>query len=366
MEVKKNDTIIAQFTYDGDGRRVKSVIDGETILFVGGHLEVKQGTPSPAPTATSTPSPTPSPTHPATLTPAPTFTPTPTAPFTAAPTVTPSPTPGGNVYTLTLQPNGASGLDAYILSADNNNYGGGGSMGIGERNDYANNFARSLLKFDLAALPANAEILSVTLSLWTDGDLASNDSTISAYRLKVPFDESQATWNNAASGAPWQSPGAAGANDRESAAIGSAQVLHNEPLHTEKQMTLDPASVQAWVSGAFPNHGLLLKTEAELNDRFNFKTSDNGATSQRPKLVITYRIPSTGFEPSQPASSGSKLAALAQPAGRMASYAKTRPAAQAQAYAYGATTWTKYYFAGTSRIASRTAPARPAPTRSTP
>jgi len=352
----------AQFTYDGDGKRVKSVINGETTLFVGGHLEVKEGTPTPtatftaSPTATSTASLTPSPTATPSATPTrtPTVTPTATVSSTFTPTPTPSPTAGGSVYTLTLQPNGANGLDAYILSADNNNYGGAGGMGIGERNDYTNNYARSLLKFDLSALPANAEILSVTLSLWTDGDLASNDSTISAYRLKVPFSESQATWNNAASGAPWQSPGAAGANDRESAAIGSMQVAHNEPLGVEKQMALDPARVQEWVSGAVPNHGLLLKTEAELNDRFNFKTSDNGTTSQRPKLVITYRMPSTGFEPSQPASGGAKLAALAKPAGRMAGLSKSRPAAQAQAYTYGATTWTKYYFAGTFRVASRT------------
>ena len=136
VEVKKDGATIAQITYDGDGRRVKSVINslsgtgGETTLFVGGHLEVKQGAPSPtptptaSPTATNTASPTPSPTSPSTLTPTPTvtFTPTPTAPVTSTPTSTPSPTPGGTVYTLTLQPNGANGLDTYILSADNNNY----------------------------------------------------------------------------------------------------------------------------------------------------------------------------------------------------------------------------------------------------
>jgi RHS repeat-associated protein len=43
VEVKKNNTTIAQFTFDGDGRRVKSVIGGETTLFVGGHYEM-QGT----------------------------------------------------------------------------------------------------------------------------------------------------------------------------------------------------------------------------------------------------------------------------------------------------------------------------------
>jgi len=41
VEVKKNDNVIATFVYDGDGRRVKSVMGSETILFVGGHYEIK-------------------------------------------------------------------------------------------------------------------------------------------------------------------------------------------------------------------------------------------------------------------------------------------------------------------------------------
>ena len=43
VEVKRNYTTIALFTFDGDGRRVKSVVDGETILFVGGYYQ-KKGT----------------------------------------------------------------------------------------------------------------------------------------------------------------------------------------------------------------------------------------------------------------------------------------------------------------------------------
>lgn len=39
VEVKKNGTTIATFSYDGDGKRVKSVMDGETTLFVGEHYE---------------------------------------------------------------------------------------------------------------------------------------------------------------------------------------------------------------------------------------------------------------------------------------------------------------------------------------
>ncbi|GER79657.1 MAG: RHS repeat-associated core domain-containing protein [Anaerolineales bacterium] len=41
VEVKKNVTTIAEFTFDGDGARVMSVIGGETIRFVGGYYERK-------------------------------------------------------------------------------------------------------------------------------------------------------------------------------------------------------------------------------------------------------------------------------------------------------------------------------------
>jgi RHS repeat-associated protein len=40
-EVKKNNVTMAQFTYNGDGQRVKSVIGSETILFVNGYYEKK-------------------------------------------------------------------------------------------------------------------------------------------------------------------------------------------------------------------------------------------------------------------------------------------------------------------------------------
>jgi hypothetical protein len=43
VEVKKNNVVIATFTFDADGKRVKSVMGTETILFVGAHYEVKNG-----------------------------------------------------------------------------------------------------------------------------------------------------------------------------------------------------------------------------------------------------------------------------------------------------------------------------------
>ena len=43
VQVQKNSVVVASFTYDADGKRVKSIMDGDTTLFVGSHYEVKNG-----------------------------------------------------------------------------------------------------------------------------------------------------------------------------------------------------------------------------------------------------------------------------------------------------------------------------------
>jgi hypothetical protein len=78
----------------------------------------------------------------------------------------------------------------------------------------------------------------------------------------------------------WQSAGASGANDRESTDIGSVLVLANEANGTEKQISLDPAKIQEMVSGVFTNNGFIIIADTELNDRFNYKSSDASTSSQ--------------------------------------------------------------------------------------
>jgi RHS repeat-associated protein len=141
---------------------------------------------------------------------------------------------------------------------------------------------------DLSSIPSNATITSATLSLWTSNDLSDNDRTIRVYRLKTAFDESSATWNESASGVSWQSAGASGTNDRESTDIGSVLVLANEADGTEKQISLNTTKLQEMVSGTFTNNGFIIIADTELNDRFNYKSSDASTASQRPKLVIQY------------------------------------------------------------------------------
>ena len=205
-------------------------------------------------------------------------------------------------YTVTLQPDGTTGADASIMSsAATTNYGTAVEMGIGEANNATSRIRRSLIKFDLSAIPSDATITSATLSLWTSTDYSSNNRAIRVYRLKRAFVESEITWNRAAVGVTWQSAGASGVNDRETIDIGSVQILANEPLNTEKQITLTPVMIQEMINGTFTNNGFIIAADTELNDAFMYKTSDHATALQRPKLVIEYTTPNppqTGDFPS--------------------------------------------------------------------
>jgi hypothetical protein len=184
------------------------------------------------------------------------------------------------------------GSDTNILSSSaTKNYGAATTMQVGETNLATSAIGRSLIKFDLSSIPANATITSATLSLWTNVDYANNNRLIRVYRLKVPFSELQATWSIRATGSNWQSTGASGTNDRESVDIGSLQILANEPLNTEKQISLSTVLIQELVNGTFVNNGFIIVADTELDDAFTYKTSDHATADQRPKLVIQYTVP---------------------------------------------------------------------------
>ncbi len=249
--------------------------------------------PTPTPTATTTAANTPTPTLMPTNTintPTSINTSTITPTLTEASTNTPAFTATSVYNTLNLQPNAAVGNDVYILASSSSNYGNSSNLGIGEKNTATGSIARTLIKFDLSSLPANATITSATLSLWISEDLSDTNTILNAYRLKKSFNETQATWNNSATGVSWQVAGASGANDRESVSIGSITILADEPLNTEKQILLDPVKVQEMVNSTFTNNGFIIIANTELNDRFMYMSSDSSTTTQRPKLVIQYTV----------------------------------------------------------------------------
>jgi len=230
----------------------------------------------------------------------------------------------------------------------------------------------------LSSIPANATITSATLSLWTAVDYSDNNRTIRVYRLKVPFNEMQATWNEAATGVNWQSAGASGANDRESIEIGSVQVLADEAIGIEKQISLSPAKIQEFVSGSFTNNGFILVADTELNDRFNYKSSEASVASYHPKLVVQYTLSSQTPTATPAVTNTPTLTPTTGPSATPTATPPSGPVSVNATFLYdgdgkrvaqtlnGMTTYfvgsyyektgstvTKYYYAGSQRVAMR-------------
>lgn len=65
---------------------------------------------------------------------------------------------------------------------------------------------RALLRFGLADLPTDAMISSATLQLWQQSPASPNPPQ-AIYRIKTPWHEDQASWNNRLTGTPWIFPG---------------------------------------------------------------------------------------------------------------------------------------------------------------
>jgi hypothetical protein len=153
---------------------------------------------------------------------------------------------------------------------------------------------------DGGPVPDNATITSATLSLYKYWGAA---ATIKASRLKRAWNESQVTWNQAASGTAWQTAGAMGANDVEAAADGQALVgdgaandcLNGAAAPAACWLNIDVTSgVQAFRSGT-PNHGwkLAYVSGGDAGDDKEFNASEvTGWPALRPKLTVTYTVSS--------------------------------------------------------------------------
>ena len=123
--------------------------------------------------------------------------------------------------TFTSQP--SSGYDKQIENAGNNTYVDN-YMGVGEAND-ATRIARSLIKFEeMSSVPSSATVVSATLTITPIADKSSNNRTLSVYRVKRNWVLAQATWYIYSTGNNWETAGAAGANDIDTTALGTASI----------------------------------------------------------------------------------------------------------------------------------------------
>ncbi len=144
-----------------------------------------------------------------------------------------------------------------------------------------------LLRFDIRSIPAGSKVSAVKLTVNVTNRTSGSGYLL--YPMLRSWSDSQATWQLAATGAPWGSPGARGAGDRSSAAIG---VL--TPLVTGKATISFNAAgitaVQQWVDNPAQNFGFLIETPDDF-DGVGFDSSNASVAANRPQLGVTYDAP---------------------------------------------------------------------------
>lgn len=127
---------------------------------------------------------------------------------------------------------------------------------------------RALLRFDLGSLPATATITSANLVLRVASTLGGG--TVTVHRVTAPWGETTATWNSVGSSFD---PTVMGSLLNGSVPVGGVTSIDVAPL------------VQAWVSGASSNDGMLLD---QTSGRAVFGASEAGSLNNRPRLDVCF------------------------------------------------------------------------------
>ncbi|MBK6672794.1 MAG: DNRLRE domain-containing protein [Proteobacteria bacterium] len=156
--------------------------------------------------------------------------------------------------TYTLQPGAAAGLDTYIDSTTEANFGSTGQLAIKK------NQQSLLFKFNLSAFPSGSRPLSATLSIHASGGLLGG---VDFYRMTSAWIEGSgaispldgATWNTLNGTTAW-SPGGE---------VHPARLNANTKVIVNGSVDLDVTqAATAWLEGRYPNHGVLIRSTGEL------------------------------------------------------------------------------------------------------
>lgn len=179
--------------------------------------------------------------------------------------------PQASLETVTLYPV----ADACVVqNSPSFNAGNTVDMWVGRDEDDSNmGVLRSLVQFDVSSIPAGTTITSATLRVYLVGywDYRNRWRTVTSYRLAGAWQETTVNWNNCPAYAE---------------TYGSVDTISNGVW---QYYDLDvTALAQAWISGAYPNYGLMLRgpeiSGAESSTRV-FYTREG---EYKPQLVIVY------------------------------------------------------------------------------
>ncbi len=179
---------------------------------------------------------------------------------------------------FSFMPGPADGQDAYLdEDEEDKNLGGDSKLAVSRRD--GSDQRRSLLRFDLSAIPFGSEVHSAELEL----HLASGSGSavpIDVFRVTERWIENEVTWDERSSGVAWSNPG----GDHDPAPSATVLVGPDSGEHYSGDVT---SLFADWVSGRHPNHGMLLRGGHNGVDE-EFLSSDDSNSGLRPRIRVDY------------------------------------------------------------------------------
>ena len=180
-----------------------------------------------------------------------------------------------------LPTSGYSGTRDTMLDGGSQSTNNGGDQELSVAGD---DQLESLISWDISgSVPSNAVVSAATITLQVSDK---SEETFSFYEAKAAWNESKATWKVFDSSKNWQIAGGSGANDRGTTVLGS----FSADATGSYTITLNAAGialVQSWAQNPTSNHGLFL-VGASTTNRLEFRASEYGTKTQRPKLTVTW------------------------------------------------------------------------------
>lgn len=168
--------------------------------------------------------------------------------------------------------------DTFIASGQpTTNYGADAFLRIGYDNATPYGAMRTFLEFDIASVvPSNAIVNSATFQIWLAGGAPAGDAPMAvlARHLDDPWSASTLTWNSHQP--TWGTE----------IGVGSIPV---GPVNAELQADATQL-VRDWVSGAHPNHGVMLQGDESPTGRQRSIYSQNAANGLYPRIIVDFTI----------------------------------------------------------------------------
>ncbi len=188
--------------------------------------------------------------------------------------------------TVVLQPDPAAGEDTFVASASQvQNYG---ALAQISSNSQSNGGEHPLIRFNLSSIPAGATVLSATFDMYYISTKTSSTETLRVHRALRNWTETGATWRTYDGVNSWTTPG----GDYDPTVASSAILTGAVNVWISWNMT---ALVQGWVSGTYPNQGMILESPpAPGNNERQFASSDAASPALRPRLTIVYAASDLG------------------------------------------------------------------------